>query len=304
MIPMPRMARLKTPDTLFHIMIHSITERILFLDNEDKDMYLYLIKKCKYRYHFKLYAFCLMDTHGHFIIDCFGSDISRIMHYINLCYSMYYNKKYVRQGPLFHDRFKSKIVDSYKYLANLSLYIHANPKDLPSCKQSLLDYPYNSLIDYLHTSNRFSVLDPAFLYNILGLESPSHRTHYLKIIEKTNAQSMVKDLELPLYSTDTKNEKIYISRVLDPHIIISYVCNKFDVHSSSLHIKYNRNYTNLRAVCCFMLNSFSQLTQKEICSYLGNVSQSNVSQLITKGYKLLKETTWIEDFIKLNYYSA
>lgn len=61
-------------------------------------------------YGFKVYGFCLMDNHAHFIIDVNGADISNIMHSINFKYAQVYNRKHKRHGHLFQDRFKSKIV--------------------------------------------------------------------------------------------------------------------------------------------------------------------------------------------------
>ncbi|WDC83583.1 transposase [Caloramator sp. mosi_1] len=57
-----------------------------------------------------------MDNHAHFIIDANGADISKIMHFINYKYAMWFNKRYSRHGHLFQDRFKSKIVKDERYL--------------------------------------------------------------------------------------------------------------------------------------------------------------------------------------------
>ena len=57
-----------------------------------------------------------MDNHAHLLIDANGADISKVMHGINFSYAMYFNKKYEREGHLFKDRFKSKIVDDDRYL--------------------------------------------------------------------------------------------------------------------------------------------------------------------------------------------
>ncbi len=87
----------------------------------------HLVKKYKDLYNFKIYGYCLMDNHSHLMIDANGADISKVMHGINFSYAMYFNRKYERDGHLFKDRFKSKIVNNDKYLKALSLYIHNNP---------------------------------------------------------------------------------------------------------------------------------------------------------------------------------
>ena len=124
---MARKARLKADDAIFHIMCKSISEVNLFRDDQDKEKYIYLLKKYKKLYNVKIYGYCLMDNHAHLLVDSNGADISKVMHGINFSYAMYFNKKYKREGHLFKDRFMSKIVDNDRYLKTVSLYIHNNP---------------------------------------------------------------------------------------------------------------------------------------------------------------------------------
>jgi len=57
---MPRVARIKHPGAILHVMIRSISEVPLFKDNKDKNKYLELLKKYMNLYRFRLYAYCLM----------------------------------------------------------------------------------------------------------------------------------------------------------------------------------------------------------------------------------------------------
>ncbi|EYE87421.1 hypothetical protein Q428_13335, partial [Fervidicella metallireducens AeB] len=109
---MPRLARQKKEDAIFHVMARSISEVDLFKDDEDKLNYLALVKKYQKTYEFRVYGYCLMDNHLHLIIDANGADISRIMHSINFSYAQYFNHRHKRHGHLFQDRFKSKMVKS------------------------------------------------------------------------------------------------------------------------------------------------------------------------------------------------
>lgn len=300
---MPRKARIKTLDSMFHIMLHSISELDLFRDSSDKDMYLYLIEKAKIKYSFKVYAFCLMDTHAHILIDCFSADISKIMHYINLCYSIYYNKKYTRRGPVFQDRFKSKLVDSYNYFINLSLYIHSNPKDLVSIDQEILSYPYNSLIDYIHGSNRFNILDSALLTTSLGLNNPANQSAYLRLIDKSLDISISENIEQLMNKYEYRDEKMIFPRFSSPAFIVSYTSHYFNVSSLGIHIKHHPQYTRFRALTCFFLNTFNNMSHKSICKFIGNISMSRVSSLINQGLTLILQNPCIlQDFIRLNNY--
>lgn len=295
---MPRCARIKTSDSMFHIMTHSISEIPLFRCNDDKDVFLALLKKAKLKFHFKLYAFCLMDTHTHLVIDCFGADISKIMHYVNLCYSIYYNAKYKRKGPLFQDRFKSRIVTTYQYLVNLIAYIHVNPKDIPEYSDNILSYPYSSLPDYIHESNRFNLLNPHFIIQLLGLNQPANKLAYLRLLNKSIPNTILDNIELPMNKSEYRSEFKSIPRLCSPETIIHYITHRLDIHHSCIRIKYNPHYSKVRALVCFMLNSFSTMNQKEICSHLGNITQSRVSSLIKQGLSLIEaDSSIISDFI-------
>jgi len=89
---MPREAREKSPNSMFHIMSRSISEVDLFRDNDDKNKYLSFLKRYKETFAIKVYAYCLMDNHSHLVIDVNGADISKVFHGVNLRYAIYYNK--------------------------------------------------------------------------------------------------------------------------------------------------------------------------------------------------------------------
>jgi REP element-mobilizing transposase RayT len=137
---MPRTAREKTSDSVFHIMCRSLDEVDLFKEDADKVIYLKYVKHYMGIFKFKLYSYCLMDNHVHMMIDANGADISMIMHGINYSYVMYFNRKHGRRGHLLEDRFRSKIVNSDGYLIGLSAYIHYNPikkKDMRRTRKSI-----------------------------------------------------------------------------------------------------------------------------------------------------------------------
>ncbi|MGL4345581.1 MAG: transposase [Cellulosilyticaceae bacterium] len=301
MIFIPRSARIKTPDSMFHIMTHSISELSLFRDTTDKDVFLGILKKAKLKFHFKVYAFCLMDTHTHLIIDCFGADISKIMHYTNLCYSIYYNAKYSRKGPLFQDRFKSKLITTYQYLVNLIAYIHINPKDLPPYSDNILNYQYSSLRDYIYNTNTFGILNPHFVIQLLGFNQHTNKLAYLRLLNKSIPNTILDNIELPMNKSEYRSEFKSIPRLSTPDTIIQYVSNRLELPTPTLRIKYNSHYSKLRALTCFMLNSFSSLSQKQICRFLGNITQSRVSSLIKQGLNFVeKDLSIVNDFITAN----
>ncbi len=90
----------------------------------------------------ELLAFCLMPTHFHLLIYQHDQkSMQNFMQALMTSYSMYFNKKYKRSGPVFEGRYRAVLVDSESYIMHISRYIHLNPDDWRN-------YPYSSLAYY------------------------------------------------------------------------------------------------------------------------------------------------------------
>lgn len=285
-VHVPRIARVKSPDSMYHIMIRSISEFDLFRDDEDKIKYMKLIRKYLKKYGFAVYAYCLMSNHGHFIIDCLGADISYIMHGINFSYAQYYNRKYRRRGPVFQDRFKSKVIDSERYLVTLSGYIHNNPKDIKEYSDNVSSYPFSSLKEYLNQTNTFKILSTDFLERIICFTKEDSLNHYLKIVRNSNSEDIKLEVDFIAPQTEYKSNRIIIAREYKPEKVIAYVAQYLKLDYRSINVKYKPAYTQFRALSCFLMSCFCDITQKEICKILGNITQSRVSSLSLQGLEI------------------
>jgi len=68
---------------------------------------------------------------------------------------------YSRVGTLFQGAFKGKPVETYNYLLDLCIYIHANPvKD--GLVQEISDWPYSNYLEWLGERNG-SLVDRQFI---------------------------------------------------------------------------------------------------------------------------------------------
>jgi REP element-mobilizing transposase RayT len=106
---MARKARGASPEGVYHIQQRSTSHRSLFESDADRMKFLQLLKDTKQKYGIKLYAYCLEDQNTyHIIIHANGSDLSKLMKSLNIAYAMYVGL----DGPLFKDRYKSKLIDS------------------------------------------------------------------------------------------------------------------------------------------------------------------------------------------------
>ena len=107
-------------------------------------------------------AYVLMPNHFHILVKEINSNgLSNFMEKLTTGYSMYFNKKYERVGPLFQGRFKAAHIDNDEYLKYLYAYIHLNPikiidpdwkevgiKNERQALQHIENYQHSSYPDY------------------------------------------------------------------------------------------------------------------------------------------------------------
>lgn len=75
-----------------------------------------------------IYCYTLMPNHFHFILkEIKEKGTSLFFHKILSQYSIYFNKKYNRRGPLFESRFKDKKIENDQYYEHLLGYVWNNP---------------------------------------------------------------------------------------------------------------------------------------------------------------------------------
>jgi putative transposase len=108
-------------------------------------------------------GYCLMPNHFHLILyEHTEGGISKFMGKLLTAYSMYFNTKYERSGPLFTRPFRSEhIGDESQYMYIFS-YVHLNPlsiidknwketgvKNKKEAKKFLENYQWSSYQDFL-----------------------------------------------------------------------------------------------------------------------------------------------------------
>ncbi|MBU5591989.1 transposase [Clostridium sp. MSJ-4] len=301
---MPRGARIKKQDGIYHIILRSISEIQLFKIDEDKDQFLKYLKKYKIQFGFRLYAYCIMSNHVHLIIDSNGADISRIMHGINQSYAQYYNRKYSRYGHLFQDRFKSKIVESERYFIALSLYIHNNPKDIVKYRNNIEKYRYSSLGIYLgFRKDEEGILDRRMLINLLSGNYKKFKTKYKIMLNMNVSEEEFEkyDFKLEKNYYKYKSDRIVISRNNSHLLILDILLQKFNVKKDVLFLKNNTYICEFKSIFVLLCRNLCNMTYKELGKILINNSQPNLSKLCSKGINLVMKNVKYKNIVDTVY---
>lgn len=209
-----RSPRLKSPKYKYHIRVRGLDEIPLFRDRRDKNQYIFLLNKYKNIYDCRIYAYCLMTTHGHFFIDPRGYDISKFMHKVNMCYAQYYNKRYNRHGPVFRGRFDSDPVCTNDYSLALSAYIHNNPKDIKGYRGREEYFYYSSYGIYAGIrEDKDNFVDTRYVLGLmLCKEEKDARKKYFDLVKAQNVNSCIGNIIKCLSSGEMR---IFDESILD-----------------------------------------------------------------------------------------
>ena len=153
-------------------MLRGMNKQDIFHDNEDYRKFMFILKDCKEKSNFELYAFCLMTNHVHLLIKEVDEPLEVVFKRIGVRYVYYYNSKYDRLGSLFQDRFLSIPVEDDEYFISALRYIHNNPVKAKMIK-NCADYTYSSYNDYI---NKSGITDYNFALDMMS-ESEFIRMH-------------------------------------------------------------------------------------------------------------------------------
>lgn len=162
-------------NTYYHVYNRGVDKRIIFSDRSDYQKFIGYLKfylspidlqgqtlkvfpSRKLRNYcetISLLAYCLMPNHFHLLIHQTDARvIAEFMKSLLTKYSINFNKKIGRTGPLFQGRYRAVEVTSEEQLTYLTKYIHRNPIDILPSRTDLEGYKYSSYGNYLKKFNQ------------------------------------------------------------------------------------------------------------------------------------------------------
>lgn len=293
---MPRAARMKDPEAIYHVMARSITEFDMFPDAEDKNYFLDLLKLCKEKYNCKVYAYSLMTNHYHILLDTNGYDISKFMKVLNQRYVRYINKKYKRKGHLLADRFNSKIITNTEYALTASVYIHNNAKDIPGYQNKAHEYPYSSMPIYINKSkDKRNLVDVEFILSCINENDKKMAIEAYVEMVIDNSKSVLNN-KLNKYMNEFNKEqyqyKSYrkvLLRDKSPDKIVKLIAERYGLKNIKDEImqRWKRSSMKVRAAVAYALTTYCGMGTKEVCEYMKNISGACLSKLCDRGFKLV-----------------
>lgn len=310
---MARYLRVEFPGAIYHVTVRmlgdGVRSRQLFRDKGD---HLHFLKRLGERvetYGVRLYAHCEMLTHYHLLIETPQANLGRFMHSLNTAYTLCYNLRHHRSGPLVQGRYGAKLVDGDTYMLSLSRYIHLNPvcikgmkeKALADQRQHLHFYPWSSYRAYIGRTRPPEWLNPMPILAECGRTRTEQHKGYRDFVEGSIGerddelldalhgtwpgiggeafQDWVKALYTERLDACRKKEDVRLrheTSVMEPEVVLVTTADVLGVEPSEF--RERRRNSMLRAVAAQMLVKYAGLLQREAATVLGMRSGAALGQ--------------------------
>lgn len=294
---MARPLRVEYPGAYYHVINRGNAGENLFIDERDREKFLEYLAKDVERFITRIHAYCLMTNHYHLLIETPQANVSIAMQWLNVSYSVYFNKRHRRRGHLFQGRFKAILLDANEYLILLSRYIHLNPVRAKMATHPL-DYPWSSYPVFAGKRQKPEWLVTETVLPYFGKEKKEATRNYTSYVEKVTREtiedpnknatggfilggtgfvSWVKDKFL---STRNDEKEIPQLKKLKPKVplaaIIQSVCNEFGCNEEQIKIRGCKN-NMVRAIAIYLARDLSGVSGKDLGEFFNGISGAAIT---------------------------
>ncbi len=153
-----RKPRILVENAEYHVTARSNRQEFIFQNDKMKDLFLEIIAQAKKKYSFRIRNLCIMSNHVHLMIQPGkGESLSRILQWILSVFAQRFNKICGYHGHVWYDRFKSKVIYTYRQFLAVFQYISQNPVKAKMVQRSI-EYKYNGI--RLMWDKRFEIIEP------------------------------------------------------------------------------------------------------------------------------------------------
>jgi REP element-mobilizing transposase RayT len=118
-----RLQRADLPDGIYHVTARGVNRSPIFVDDDDRRLFLRLLADGAERFAWRCHAFCLMGTHYHLVVEALRELLSAGLHRLNGLYAQQFNKRHARTGHLFGDRFHAWLLDDEDHFRETCRYV-------------------------------------------------------------------------------------------------------------------------------------------------------------------------------------
>ena len=99
----------------------------IFRDDRDRKHLLGLFSELPERFGVRVHGWVMMDNHYHLLVETREENLSRVGQWVNVAYSVWFNRRHGRSGHLFQGRFGAVLVGDDRGWLEVARYVHLNP---------------------------------------------------------------------------------------------------------------------------------------------------------------------------------
>jgi REP element-mobilizing transposase RayT len=133
----------------------------IFNGNKHKSQFIDYLEDATKKMKIKIFAYCVMDTHYHLVLENSNGKMSEFMKWLNGQYGAYYRKVSGGKGYVFQGRFNSTLIDRDAYLLQSIAYLLRNPVRA-GVVSNAQDYTWSS-IDAYYSNSSHDIVDADFV---------------------------------------------------------------------------------------------------------------------------------------------
>ncbi|MGD0649750.1 MAG: transposase [Verrucomicrobiia bacterium] len=123
---MARPLRVDIEDGWYHVTARVNERRAVFAYDADRRRFLELLGEWVERFGLRLHAYVLMENHYHLLVQTPQANLSPAMQWLQISYTVWFNRRHRRVGHLFQGRFKAVVLER-EVAVEVSRYVHLNP---------------------------------------------------------------------------------------------------------------------------------------------------------------------------------
>ena len=124
---MARPLRLQLADAWYHVTARGLERREIFTREEHYAHFMALLPEWVARFRLGLHAYVLTPNHVHLVVNTPEANLSAAMQWLKTSYSMWFNRRTRRVGPLFQGRYQAELLEGRAVAWAVTQYVHLNP---------------------------------------------------------------------------------------------------------------------------------------------------------------------------------
>ncbi|HKJ22981.1 MAG TPA: transposase [Gammaproteobacteria bacterium] len=195
---MARPLRIEYPGAVYHISTRGNADQTVFLDDQDRRMFLETYAEVSSRMQWRCHAYCLLNDHYHLVLETPKPNLSKGMRQLNGVYTQRFNQQHDRGGHLFQGRYKAVLVERSRYLKEVCRHVVRNPVHLRLVRKPSA-WKWSSYRATAGLEEGPDWLDTEWLLSQFGRQRKRAQQAYEKFVQQEEDEYLWDDLRHQIY---------------------------------------------------------------------------------------------------------